>query len=64
MFKSDDRNAESFKQYIESATQTRGSVNEPSMKPTCLIIDEIDGAPQVSHLLVQNIFRFFVRLQV
>ena len=44
---SDDRSAEAFKQNIESVTQIRGSVNEKTFKPTCLIIDEIDGAPQV-----------------
>ena len=45
---SDDRSAESFKQHIESVTQIRGSVNDSNMKPSCLIIDEIDGAPTVS----------------
>jgi len=46
---SDDRSAEAFKQNIESVTQTRGAVNnmggEKAFKPSCLIIDEIDGAP-------------------
>jgi chromosome transmission fidelity protein 18 len=46
---SDDRSVDSFKTNIESVTQTRGSVNETDMKPSCLIIDEIDGAPQVTH---------------
>lgn len=47
---SDDRSADAFKQNIESVTQSRGSVNqsENSYKPSCLIIDEIDGAPQNS----------------
>jgi chromosome transmission fidelity protein 18 len=48
IFSSDDRSVESFKTNIESVTQTRGSVNETDMKPNCLIIDEIDGAPQVT----------------
>ena len=42
---SDDRSPEAFKQSIESVTQIRGSVNDSNMKPNCLIIDEIDGAP-------------------
>jgi len=46
---SDDRSADAFKQNIESVTQTRGAVNnmggEKAFKPSCLIIDEIDGAP-------------------
>ena len=47
---SDDRSADAFKQNIESVTQSRGSVNqsENAYKPSCLIIDEIDGAPQNS----------------
>ena len=44
---SDDRSADSFKQNIESVTQIRGTVNDQGFKPNCLIIDEIDGAPQV-----------------
>lgn len=44
---SDDRSIEMFKIYLESVTQMRGSVNETTFKPNCLIIDEIDGAPQV-----------------
>ena len=44
---SDDRSVESFKQNIESVTQIRGTVNDQGFKPNCLIIDEIDGAPQV-----------------
>jgi hypothetical protein len=44
---SDDRSVESFKQNIESVTQIRGTVNQANFKPMCLIIDEIDGAPQV-----------------
>ena len=44
---SDDRSVDAFKQNIESVTQIRGSVNDTNMKPSCLIIDEIDGAPQV-----------------
>ena len=43
---SDDRSVDSFKQNIESVTQIRGTVNDQGFKPNCLIIDEIDGAPQ------------------
>lgn len=48
---SDDRSVEAFKQNIESVTQIRGTVNDKDLKPNCLIIDEIDGAPAVSFLL-------------
>lgn len=44
---SDDRSVDMFKIYLESVTQMRGSVNDTNLKPNCLIIDEIDGAPQV-----------------
>lgn len=45
---SDDRSVDMFKTYLESVTQMRGSVNDSNLKPNCLIIDEIDGAPQNS----------------
>lgn len=45
-FLSDDRSAEVFKNKIEAATQMKAVMGaEP--RPNCLIIDEIDGAPQV-----------------
>ena len=49
---SDDRSVDSFKQNIESVTQIRGTVNDQGFKPNCLIIDEIDGAPQVDNILI------------
>lgn len=45
---SDDRSAEVFKRKIESATQMK-AVLGADPKPNCLVIDEIDGAPVVSH---------------
>lgn len=44
---SDDRSAEFFSQKLEAATQMQ-AVLTPDSRPTCLIIDEIDGAPTVS----------------
>lgn len=44
---SDDRSAEIFQQRLEAATQMQ-AVLTPDCRPTCLIIDEIDGAPSVS----------------
>ena len=54
---SDDRSVDSFKQNIESVTQIRGTVNDDGFKPNCLIIDEIDGAPQVCYLSRFHLFR-------
>lgn len=51
---SDDRSIEMFKIYLESVTQMKGAVNEATLKPNCLIIDEIDGAPQVKQKLEKN----------
>lgn len=47
---SDERNVEAFKLQLENATQMR-SVLGSDPRPNCLIIDEIDGAPAVSHIL-------------
>lgn len=47
---SDDRSAEVFRQKLDSTTQMQ-SVLTPDRRPTCLIIDEIDGAPTVSWLV-------------
>jgi len=44
---SDDRSADVFREKIESATQMK-AVLGADPRPNCLIIDEIDGAPQVS----------------
>uniref|UniRef100_A0A8D2LPR5 Chromosome transmission fidelity protein 18 homolog n=1 Tax=Varanus komodoensis TaxID=61221 RepID=A0A8D2LPR5_VARKO len=44
---SDDRSPEIFRTRIEAATQMK-SVLGASEKPNCLVIDEIDGAPEVS----------------
>lgn len=44
---SDDRNTESFKTCLETATQMR-SVIDREKRPNCLVFDEIDGAPQSS----------------
>ena len=50
---SDDRSVEVFRQRIESATQIHSIGNEEKL-PNCLLIDEIDGAPTVSILLLLN----------
>ena len=44
---SDDRSVEVFKNKIESSTQMK-AVLGADPRPNCLVIDEIDGAPQVS----------------
>jgi len=44
---SDDRSPEAFKEKIESATRMKAVLGDDP-RPNCLIIDEIDGAPQVS----------------
>jgi hypothetical protein len=46
-FFSDDRSVEVFTNKIEAATQMR-AVMGADPRPNCLVIDEIDGAPQVS----------------
>ena len=43
---SDDRSADVFRQKLEATTQMQ-AVLTPDRRPTCLIIDEIDGAPTV-----------------
>ena len=45
---SDDRSADLFRQKLEATTQMQ-AVLTPDHRPTCLIIDEIDGAPTVSY---------------
>lgn len=44
---SDDRSVEVFNNRIEAATQMK-AVMGADPRPNCLIIDEIDGAPQVN----------------
>ena len=46
-FNSDDRSVDAFRQKIESATQMK-AVLSADRRPNCLVIDEIDGAPQVT----------------
>ena len=36
-----------FRKKLEATTQTQ-AVLTPDSRPTCLVIDEIDGAPMVS----------------
>lgn len=43
---SDDRSPDVFRERIEAATQMK-AVLGADPRPNCLIIDEIDGAPQV-----------------
>ena len=52
---SDDRTAEAFKVKIEASTQMRAVMGEEK-KPNCLIIDEIDGAPQVISAVLPNMY--------
>jgi len=52
---SDDRSADVFREKIESATQMK-AVLGADPRPNCLIIDEIDGAPQVICLCRLNVF--------
>lgn len=52
---SDDRSADVFREKIESATQMK-AVLGADPRPNCLIIDEIDGAPEVSFSLSLVIF--------
>ncbi|XP_038675474.1 chromosome transmission fidelity protein 18 homolog [Scyliorhinus canicula] len=51
---SDDRSPEIFKTKIESATQMK-SVLGSNEKPNCLIIDEIDGAPNAAINMLLNL---------
>ena len=51
MLSSDDRSAEIFKNKIEAATQMK-AVLGPDPRPNCLVIDEIDGAPQVRGFVI------------
>ncbi|XP_078414773.1 chromosome transmission fidelity protein 18 homolog isoform X2 [Cetorhinus maximus] len=51
---SDDRSPEIFKIRIESATQMK-SVLGSNEKPNCLIIDEIDGAPNAAINTLMNL---------
>ena len=44
---SDERTVEAFKNVLENATQMQ-SLSGFNPKPNCLILDEIDGAPQVT----------------
>ncbi|XP_066908266.1 chromosome transmission fidelity protein 18 homolog isoform X2 [Halyomorpha halys] len=44
---SDDRSAEAFRTQLEAATQMR-SVMSADPRPNCLVLDEIDGAPQAA----------------
>lgn len=46
---SDDRSAEAFRTQLEAATQMR-SVMSADPRPNCLVLDEIDGAPQVENI--------------
>ena len=50
MFISDDRSADVFTKKIEAATQMKAVMGDDP-RPNCLIIDEIDGAPQVKKTL-------------
>ncbi|XP_052817261.1 chromosome transmission fidelity protein 18 homolog [Mya arenaria] len=53
---SDDRSAEVFKNKIESATQMK-AVLGADPRPNCLVIDEIDGAPQAAINVLLNVIR-------
>ena len=48
-FASDDRTPEVFREKIAAATQMR-AVLGAERRPNCLVIDEIDGAAQVSFI--------------
>nr|CAB3230952.1 chromosome transmission fidelity protein 18 homolog [Phallusia mammillata] len=50
---SDDRSAETFKKKLEETTQMK-SVLGTDQRPNCLIIDEIDGAPQAAINVLLN----------
>ncbi|KAG2455611.1 chromosome transmission fidelity protein 18 homolog isoform X2 [Polypterus senegalus] len=51
---SDDRSAEAFQKKIDTATQMK-SVLGANEKPNCLVIDEIDGAPQAAINVLLNV---------
>ncbi|KAK3091861.1 hypothetical protein FSP39_023205 [Pinctada imbricata] len=55
---SDDRSADIFKTKLEAATQMR-AVLGADPKPNCLVIDEIDGAPQAAI----NVLMSYIRRQ-
>lgn len=44
---SDDRSVQAFKTQLEAATRMKSVIIEENPRPNCLILDEIDGAPQV-----------------
>lgn len=44
---SDDRNPDSFRLTLENGTQMTSVLNEDK-RPNCIVLDEIDGAPQAS----------------
>lgn len=44
---SDDRQVDSFRQILESCTQMQSVLNREN-RPNCIVLDEIDGAPQPS----------------
>ena len=45
---SDDRSVQAFRTHLEAATQMR-SVMGMDPRPNCLVLDEIDGDPQVNY---------------
>ncbi|XP_050392503.1 chromosome transmission fidelity protein 18 homolog [Patella vulgata] len=53
---SDDRSAEVFKNKLEAATQMK-AVLGADPRPNCLVIDEIDGAPQPAINMLLNLIR-------
>lgn len=53
---SDDRSVDVFKEKIESATQMK-AVFGVNPRPNCLIIDEIDGAPQAAINVLLNVVK-------
>lgn len=53
---SDDRTTDVFKRRLETATQMK-SVLGSNGRPNCLVIDEIDGAPQATINILLNTIR-------
>ncbi|XP_053390368.1 chromosome transmission fidelity protein 18 homolog, partial [Mercenaria mercenaria] len=53
---SDDRTADVFKNKIESSTQMK-AVLGADPRPNCLVIDEIDGAPQAAINVLLNVIK-------
>lgn len=51
---SDDRSVDAFKQALENGTQMSSVLNRDN-RPNCIILDEIDGAPQSS---IEYLIRF------